>query len=275
MTNLDIMSQIDSLPPLPQTVIELESFKKSASHEVSDLIKIIEKDPLIVSTLLKVSNSAMFGFVSKIETPSRAVNLLGINFTLSIALASSMKKSINTDLQAYGKDSDDFLRLANMQSNLINLWIGKIDLKLRDELILPAFLQESGKFLVSDYIKKQKKESDFLQAVTNNPDKIAQIEKDFTGVSTSQITSAIFKHWGLDGDLVNDIYYADSPFEAPLKYQKNSIILGISKLVCNIISPFDEVCIQKAKKLVVDNGYTTKEFDNAINKLQDRLLDEE
>ena len=132
MSIVEVMKQIDSLPPLPQTVMELESFKKSSTHEIGDLIKIIEKDPLIVSTLLKVSNSAMFGFVSKIETPSRAVNLLGINFTLSIAIASSISKIINTDLSCYGKTSDDFIKIANMQSNFINVWFGKIDKNLRD-----------------------------------------------------------------------------------------------------------------------------------------------
>jgi HD-like signal output (HDOD) protein len=273
MTNITIMRQVDSLPPLPQTIFEIENFKKNKGSDVGELINIIEKDPLIVSTLLKVSNSAMFGFVSKIETPSRAVNLLGVNFTLSIALASNMSKAINTDLVAYGKSSDDFLRLANMQSNFLNLWLGKVDRNLRDALILPVFLQESGKFLISDAIKSQKKEKEFLKEIESRYDEIHNVEKEFVGTTTSEVTSAVFKHWGLDENLVNDIKYADEPNLASVKSKEYSQILHIVKLVCNIVKPFDEVCIEKAKKLVVEFGYSIKPFEDAISKLEDRLLD--
>ena len=275
MSVTNIMQQIDSLPPLPQTIIELEKFKKSASTDVGELIKIIEKDPLIVSTLLKVSNSAMFGFVSKIETPSRAVNLLGINFTLSIALASNMSKVINPSLEGYGKTSDDFLRIANMQSNLVTLWIGKIDRNLRDDLILPAFLQESGKFLISNEIKQQNQTTEFLEELDKRYDDIANVEKEFTGVSSSEVTSAIFKHWGLNENLVNDILYSDYPNNANLKSKEYAQILYVAKLVCNLVKPLDDKCINKGRELIKSYGFDTKYFNDAIDKLQDRLLDEE
>ena len=40
------------------------------------------------TTLLKVANSAMFGFRHAVESPSRAISLLGVNFTISVALGS-------------------------------------------------------------------------------------------------------------------------------------------------------------------------------------------
>lgn len=64
----NILKKIESLPPLPQTIIDIEEFRKRADKEVDDLIKIIEKDALCVTTLLKVANSSLFGFRSKIET---------------------------------------------------------------------------------------------------------------------------------------------------------------------------------------------------------------
>ena len=85
------------------------------------LAKILEQDPLITSTLLKVANSAMFGFNNKVETPSRAIHLLGVNFTLSIAFGSAIKNSLDTDLGTYGLSSEGFMRIANMTSNLVNL----------------------------------------------------------------------------------------------------------------------------------------------------------
>ena len=50
----DILEKIDNLPPLPQTITEIEEFRKRAEKDADDLLKIIEKDALIISTLLKV-----------------------------------------------------------------------------------------------------------------------------------------------------------------------------------------------------------------------------
>ena len=62
-----ILEKIESLPPLPQTIEEIEAFRKKQNKEVDELVKIIEKDALVITTLLKVSNSSLFGFRSKVE----------------------------------------------------------------------------------------------------------------------------------------------------------------------------------------------------------------
>ena len=82
----DLIEEINSLPPLPTSVIELEKYKSIDNSDLLKLISIIEEDPLMVVTILKVANSSMFGFRFKVETLSKAINLLGINFTISIAI---------------------------------------------------------------------------------------------------------------------------------------------------------------------------------------------
>lgn len=271
-----IMKKIDSLPPLPQTLIRLQEFKEQGSNDIKELISIIEKDPLTISTLLKVANSAMFGFVSKIETPSRAVNLLGIDFTISIALASNISKAVNTNLQSYGKQSDDFLDIANLQTTFINLWISKVDPKLKDELIIPAFLQESGKFLISDIINTLGVNSSFLQEVNSRFDDITSVEKEFIGITTSEITAAIFRHWNLTPSIINTIRYSDEPLQASTLLQKYAQVLYIAKLICNIIKPFDQKVIDKALKDAQEFGYEEKPLKEAILKLQEKIkLDKE
>ena len=269
-----LSEKIDSLPPLPKTVIELEEFKRSPEKEATTLLAIIEKDPLIVSTLLKVSNSAMFGFRSSVETPSRALNLLGINFTLSIAFGSAIKNALDTDLKAYGISSDDFMRISNMSSNLINQWISKVNFDLKEELLLPVFLQETGKFIISDVAKEQGKTEEFLAAVQQTKD-IAQLEKEYFGSSTSTITASIFKHWKLSDKLVGMIEYVDDLDNCPAEYKKEAQILHVAKIACSVVNPLSEanceLAIEKAKQFGLDTAPLIK----AIEKMQDRVLDEE
>jgi HD-like signal output (HDOD) protein len=268
-----LSKKIDSLPPLPKTVIDLEEYKRSGSKESDELLEIVEQDALIVATLLKVSNSAMFGFRSSIETPGRAINLLGINFTISIALGSSIQNLINTNLSAYGISSDDFMRVSNLASNLINNWL-KSDFDLKEELVLPAFLQETGKFIVSDLISEDGKEHEFLSAVKNSDD-IAEVEKEYlNGYSTASITASIFEKWNLNENLVNSIKYVDTLDETPSKFIKNNQILHVVKTICNVTDPFSDKNIALGVAKAQEFGLDVKALEKAVEIISDRLLEE-
>ncbi|MGE4419441.1 MAG: HDOD domain-containing protein [Sulfurimonas sp.] len=274
MTYIELLKRIDALAPLPKTVLDIEEFKKTDNYDTNDLVKIIEQDPLMVSTILKTANSAMFGFVSKIDSLSKAVSLLGINFTISIALASGIKNAINSQLVVYGGDSDMFLRIANMQSNFVSLWMNQVDMELKKELILPSFLQESGKFLINNAVMDEGKKDDFLKQVNERFDDISTVEKEFVGMSSADVTSAIFKHWNIAQSIIGGIKYSDDVSKVLPQFEKQAKILNIVKLVCNISKPLDERCIEKARQRVEDFGFDLKPFDAAVVKMQTRISEE-
>ena len=271
--NEQLLSKIDSLPPLPQTVMELEEYKKNRETDILKLLQIIEKDPLVVAGILKVANSAMFGFRSAVETPSRALNLLGVNFALSIGLNESIRNSIKATLNAYGISADDFMRVCNISSKLLSDWLSSIDYNLKEELILPAFLQETGKFVISDMLEEEKRNEEFLNALKSSND-IAKIEEQYLGTTTSKVTAMIFKHWNLSDTLINSIENVDYPEKAQMK-RKNSQILNVIKTICSVCDPMSDeniaLGIEKAKKF----GLDVPKLQKAIDKMQDRLLEEE
>ena len=274
MSSNNILEKIESLPPLPKTIIEIEEFRKKLNKEAIDLLQIIEKDALIISTLLKISNSAMFGFRSKVETPSRAINLLGINFTISIAIGGTVQNLLMTNLEPYGINSDDFMRASNISSTLASLWLSKVDIDLKEEMILPALLQETGKFILSDLILSEKKSELFKTKIASGAS-VEAVEKELLGVTTSQITAQIFRHWKLSDNLINMIEHVDDISNANPNFKKKSQILDVIKTACSINEPLSEENIEKAVKKATAYGLDVKVFQKAIETLQDRLLDEQ
>ena len=269
----NIIEKIESLPPLPKTIKEIEEFRKKPQKESYELLEIIEKDPLIISTLLKIANSAMFGFRSKVETPSRAINLLGVNFTISIAIGGTVQNLLTTSLEPYGINTDDFLRASNIATSLENLWLKNVDYDLKEELVLPTLLQETGKFIISDIILSNGKAKEFSEKIKTT-DNIASVERDYTGYSTSDITAKIFKHWKLSNNLVGCIENVDSIEKATQDYVLKSKILNVLKTACDIRNPLNENAVNDAIKKSLDYGLDTKALETAITNLQDRLLDE-
>ncbi|MEA3512100.1 MAG: HDOD domain-containing protein [Campylobacterota bacterium] len=266
--------KIDSLPPLPKTILDLEEFKKSSHKDLEVLQKIIDQDPLIVATLLKVANSAMFGFNNKVESSSRAIHLLGVNFTLSIAFGSAIKNALDTDLGAYGINADGFMRIANMSSNLLSLWIGKVDNTLKEELVLPVFLLETGRFVLSATAIENSVKDEFLSKIKTKPDSIASIEKEYFNTTSTEVTSSIFEHWNLSDSLINIIKYTDNIDNCPDKYKKSAQILNVVKTMCNVIDPMSDNFIEVGIAKATEFGLETRHLEKAIEKMQDRILEE-
>lgn len=273
MSSNSILEKIESLPLLPKTIIDIEEFRKRYDKEAADLLKIIEKDALIISTLLKISNSAMFGFRSKVETPSRAVSLLGINFTISIAIGGTVQNLLMTSLEPYGINSDDFMRASNISSSLASLWLSKVDFELKEEIILPALLQEIGKFILSDLLISEDKSKLFKAKVASGAS-IEEVELELLGFTTSEITSKIFRYWKLSENLINMIEFVDNIEKASAEYKKKTQILDVIKTACQINAPLSDKNVEKAISKANKYGLDTKILKKAIETLQDRLLDE-
>ena len=274
MLSNNILEKIESLPPLPKTIIEIEEFRKKPNKEAIDLLKIIEKDALIISTLLKISNSAMFGFRSKVETPSRAINLLGINFTISIAIGGTVQNLLMTNLEPYSISSDDFMRASNISSSLANVWLSKIDGELKEEIILPALLQETGKFILADLISHGGKSEVFKTKISSGIS-IEDAEKELLGVTTSEITAKIFRHWKLSENLINSIEFVDNLSKVSDEYKQRAQLLDIIKTATNILEPLSDESIEGALQKATIYGFDKSILKSSIEHLKTKLSTEE
>ncbi|HED35055.1 MAG TPA: HDOD domain-containing protein, partial [Gammaproteobacteria bacterium] len=72
---------------LPDVYIRLREVITSPNSSMSDVAQIIAHDPSITARLLKLVNSPFFGLVSKVDTMTRAINLLGTQQVHDLVLA--------------------------------------------------------------------------------------------------------------------------------------------------------------------------------------------
>lgn len=266
----DVIRRVESLPPLPRTIVLIEEYRRDNEKEIDKLHNIISKDALIVTNLLRIANSAMFGFRSKIETPLRAISLLGINFTISIAISTSSQKILVNSLSPYGLTNDTFMNSSNMASVLASLWLEKIDEKLKDEIILPALLLDIGKFILSDLIVSEHLDKEFKIKIDEGI-AIEDLEKEYFGFTSSFVTAKIFKHWRLNPNLVTSIEFVDDLENAPEEFKEKAKILDVIKTATCIKEPLSNNSIKKALEKAKKYGFDTKILENAILNLKQRI----
>ncbi|AXK49209.1 HDOD domain-containing protein [Aliarcobacter trophiarum LMG 25534] len=267
----ELVRRVDALPPLPRTIILIEEYRRKSEKEISELHDIISKDALIVTNLLKIANSAMFGFRSKVETPLRAISLLGINFTISVAISASSQKILITTLAPYGLTNDNFMNSSNIASVLASLWLGKIDETLRDEIILPALLLDIGKYIIADIVMNEDKQKEFKAKIDEGIFSIEEVEKEIVGFSSSFVTAQIFKHWKLSPKLVNAIEFVDDVENAPEDFKEKAKILNVIKTVANIKEPLSEKYIKEAIVKAKKYGFDVKILSQTIENLKRKI----
>ena len=72
----DILKKIKQLPPLPESAMQIEAVYQNPDSSFNDMVKILEKDPLLTADILKAANSPLYGFSREINAISQAVVFL-------------------------------------------------------------------------------------------------------------------------------------------------------------------------------------------------------
>jgi len=270
MMKSSIVQSIKSLPPLSKTIAEINRIYTDEQAGVVELAKVIEHDPMIVANLLKTANSPLYGFGKEIKSVVQAVSLFGMSMTRTIALGNAVRKLLNVDMQPYGITSQRFAEISSMQATLISKWYMHIDKHKAEELYLAAFLQETGKILIASDVINDDEDISFKSEVemSNN---LAQVEKAYVDVTSSEVTARIFEYWNFDNEFVEMIRYADNPAAAPEKVKEYAIALNIVKTILPVNRPFCEQAINFGLRKARDAGYDYEILEDVIDEMLDVL----
>ncbi len=265
-----IIENVKSLPPLEKTILDVQRVYNNPDSSIADMVKAVEYDPMIVTNLIKAANSPLYFLGKEIEKVSVAVSLFGMSMTRSIVVNSSIRKLLKVDMKPYGITPEKFAEISNMQASLMMNWYKRIDKAKADKLYLAAFLQESGKILISNLIVLEHLEESFKSEITMALN-ITAVEKSFIGASTSEITAAIFEHWKFDQEFVDMICYVDDYKNAPQEIKEYATALNIVKTIASIHEPLSERGIDQGLAKAKDAGYDIDILEEEINKLVEKL----
>lgn len=272
MTNQNIRYQLDHLPLLPEVVHELRYLKRNHPQDFDKYITLIQKDSVCCSKVLKVVNSKPFCFDHYIDTPTKAMNLLGINFTHALLVYEHIKNSFRVNLKAYGSNVLEFDLIALYSTKVALKWIDSTTCNDREKLILPMLLNDIGKFIIASVMQKEDKIDHFYDLI-NSSTNIPTIEKSFLGVTSSEISGYIFKMWKFNNDFVKTIYYMDNPADAK-DNQKVIMQLHAIKTIFNINSPMDKSCINLAFDKLKGLDFNVNKLRSILEEIEEDFLNE-
>jgi len=259
----DILKKIKQLPPLPESAMQIEVVYQDPDSGFNDMVKILEKDPLLTADILKAANSPLYGFSREINAISQAVGLFGMGTVRGFALASIVKKSFTLDLSAYGISNNMFSTLSKKQHGLMTAWCIRKENKLLGVLSPAAFLVEIGKVLIAQQIKTDGKVEEF-QTALKEYNTVEEAEKEIAGVDTPEVSSSIFAQWKFEESLVDVIKNCQTPENAQEENQRAASILHVVRTAVPLNGLITDESVESAQELISKYGLDMKSFESAI-----------
>ena len=149
-----IFENIKNLPTLPDVVQKLITLIQDEKTSANDLSKLISYDQAISLRLLKVANSAYYGFLKEVATIQHAIVILGFDevkrLSLAIGMANFMK-GIKDDSFRLMQDLWKHSVGSSLASQIISK---KIDLQ-SDVTPTAALLHDIGKLVLDNVFSKE------------------------------------------------------------------------------------------------------------------------
>jgi len=273
LTYIPLIARVESLPPLPESVLMLEKLFAEGNPNIDKLVKIITQDPSLTADILFRVNAPYYGFSKKIVSILQAVTLFGSTQVRSIILSSSIEKSFDIDLSPYGISTSEFSKISSMQSELIFQWYMGVNIDLARDITPIAFLMEIGKILIAKDVLQKGKEEDFLEDL-DQYENLTHLENIYTMMSSAEINALIFKQLNLNENFSESMKYLDNEKEIPPSMKETVFALQVVRTVVNVKEQFTKKSIHKAIKLLEENSYNVDSFKRVVWRIKTKYIDD-
>jgi len=235
-------------PTLSKTlneIIELE--KKNPVSIFNDMIKIIEKDPMLSVHIMKVANSPLLGFSKSVRSISHAVSLLGIthirNIAFSFSIFDFIKKIKYSD--KYGKTFKKIIKRSLMMSSISGILAKNRNKANSDELYISGLISNLGQIILFLYSPDKYVELYNSECCED----IIKAERKEFGTDFIEIGKAFCQKEDLPSFLESSIINQNELTE---KTEINKIIFIASKITDFLLNENEETKEILLKKLDVD-----------------------
>ena len=203
-----ILADIKSLEPLPKVAMRVVEI---ASHDdviPRDLVGVIETDAAVTAKVLKLCNSAYYGFKREIGSLPEAANLIGVTTLVNLVLTSCSGRYFRD----YGQvDQTTSLRLWEesvvdaIASSLIARIDGKVD---KNRAYTCGLLQNVGHLVMARHARAT---SLLVQAEVARGTGLLEAEAAILGLHHAEIGARLAEKWNFPDSLVDTIRHHHTP----------------------------------------------------------------
>lgn len=233
-------SELSSLPEIFIKVSELLDDENSSSAQIG---QVVETDPSLTSRILKMVNSAYYGFPHNVASISQAISILGRDRIRQILIGAvlggvfgNMKNTVFF-MEDYWHDSVKTAILARLLGKQGSLP------EQAETLFTAGLLHQIGRLILAQ--KMPELSMQVQQAVENDSETIYQAEQRIFGYTHCEVGAAFITLWGLPDILAEITRFYQTPDLAG-DFLNEVQIVNLAKNVSFLVAPVQEVEVEYA-----------------------------
>ncbi len=190
------LREIKNLPTLPGIVFKLTKMAEDPDTTTEQMGKVISKDHILAAKLLKLVNSAFYGFPQRISSLNSAIILLGFNVIKSLIISASIFEVM--------EDQDVELWEHSLGCAVVcNVLAQRLGVSDPEEISTAGLIHDIGKVAIKMELPKEfDKITDIVQQK-----KVSRIqaERAVLGLDHAEVGGWLAKSWNLPNKLVEPI----------------------------------------------------------------------
>jgi HD-like signal output (HDOD) protein len=225
----DLVSRLGTLPSLPTVYAKLQKAIASPDVAISEVMGIIEQDIAMSAKVMQLVNSAFFGIYKKVESPGRAVALLGLD-TIKILV-------LGIEIFSQVKIPREIFQIDTLWSH--SLLVGKIakaiagheseDKDLINNTFLAGILHDIGRLILVSELPDQY--CQVIDLAREQKITLAVAEQMVFGAEQSAVGAYLIGLWGFPSPIVEGIGFNHSLD----KYPTDSFTPALAVHIANVL----------------------------------------
>ena len=207
-----ITQSIIGLPTLPTVITQLISLIDNPKTSARNVSQLISTDQALTAKILKLANSAFYGFPREIATVQHAVVVLGFETVKNLGLSVSVLERFSGADAATGGDEFDrqkFWEHSISCGVAARLLAGKLRYRMPGEAFAAGILHDIGRLILSQYFPVEFAE--ILLLMREESLYIGHAEEQVLGVTHAEVGSWLAERWNLPDQLEQSIAMHHAP----------------------------------------------------------------
>jgi len=225
----EILSKVRSVSVMPTPMIEIIRLLQEPDVSVVELTRLIEYDPGLTSNVLRLANSAYFGYSRSIHSIKRAIVRLGIKNIFKMVVTSAVAPITQPAIKGYD------LSPGELWKHSVAVAIGTDKLAMILGLHPPeytftaALLHDVGKIVLGTFVEVDA--APIMEQAFKNHVSFEVAEHDVLGIDHAEIGSVLLANWNLPHEIVEVVQW----HHRPEHFQGDSLVVDfvhVSDVLC-------------------------------------------